>query len=95
MKKTSTAKNVIRKNSIKTSSGLTVKVAHKCATRKRLVAGGVITKEDADMDKKAKEAISAAIKKSKVLAKPIAVYDKDSHKTYLEYSDGKRKEIKK
>lgn len=93
MKKSSTVKNVIRKNSVKTRSGLTVKVAYKCATHKRLVESGTISKEDADMDKKAKEAISAAIKKRKVLAKPIAVYDKDSHKTYLEYSDGKRKEI--
>ncbi|MCR4647474.1 MAG: hypothetical protein K5776_00180 [Lachnospiraceae bacterium] len=46
------------------------------------------------MDKRAKEAISVAIKKRKVLEKPLAVYDKNSQKTYLEYADGKKEEVR-
>ena len=87
-------KSVFKKKEITTASGLSVKVVYKNAKEKRLVAGGAITEEDAKMDEKAKEAISVAIKKKKILAKPVAVYDKINHKTYLEYNDGKREEIK-
>jgi hypothetical protein len=93
--KNDNTKRAVQKKEIKTPSGLTVKVAYKSAGAKRLLENGVITEEDAEMDKRAKEAISVAIKKRKVLAKPVAVYDKKTQKAYLEYADGKRKEVKK
>ena len=54
-------KNVVQKKEIKTTSGMTVKVAYKGVSSKILMEKGVITEEDADMDKRAKEAIAVAI----------------------------------
>ena len=87
-------KSVVQKKEIKTTSGLTVKVAYKSASPKKLMDNGVITEEDVDMDKRAKEAIAVAIKKKKILNKPTAVYDVKCKKTYLEYTNGERKEVK-
>ncbi len=76
-----------------TPSGFTVNVAYKNAKTARLVDSGIITDNEAEMDRRAKEAISAAINKNKVCSKPVAVYDRVNKKAYLEYSDGKRKAI--
>ena len=42
------------------------------------------------MDARARTAVSAAINKAKVCKTPIAKYDNEAKKPYLEYSDGKR-----
>ena len=45
------------------------------------------------MDNRATIAVSMAIKKAKVLGKPIAKYDRVTGMTYLEYIDGRREII--
>ena len=92
--KENNSKKVVQKNEIKTVSGLTIKVAYKSASSKKLMDSGVITEEDAEMDKRARAAIEGAIKKKKILNKPITVYDVKCKKTYLEYANGERKEVK-
>ena len=75
-------------------SGKKVLVVGKNASEKSLLQSGVITDSDAEMDKRARIAIKTAINKTKVLGKPVAVYDVKTKKSYLEYSDGKREEIR-
>lgn len=75
-------KEIISKQQFKTKSGFTVNVAYKIAKTARLVDSGIITDNEAEMDRRAKEAISAAIKKNKVCSKPVAVYDRVNKKAY-------------
>jgi len=42
------------------------------------------------MDARARTAVSAVINKAKVCKTPIAKYDNEAKKPYLEYSDGKK-----
>ena len=44
---------------------------------------GLISKEDADMDSRARMAVSMAKKSAKVCKKPIAVYDIKKHEAKL------------
>ncbi len=48
------------------------------------------TEGDIEMDKRAKSAVKAAVKKAKVCSYPIASYDKSVNKPYIEYPDGRR-----
>ena len=50
----------------------------------------VRTSEDKDMDIRARTAVNAVINKAKVCKTPIAKYDNEAKKPYLEYSDGKK-----
>ncbi len=50
-----------------------------------------ISCSDAEMDLRASQAIKAAIEKAKICTKPIAKYDKDSNRAYLEYANGDKK----
>ncbi len=50
-----------------------------------------ISSEDIEMDKRASEAVQAAVRKAVVCKTPIAKYDKASGQSYLEYSDGQKK----
>lgn len=43
------------------------------------------------MDRRAKEAARAAIEKAKFLGNPVAYYDDEKKKAYLEYANGERK----
>ena len=43
-----------------------------------------------EMDARAVEAVRAAISKAKFCQKPIARYDTQTKKVYVEYADGKR-----
>lgn len=45
------------------------------------------------MDKRAKQAVRAAIEKAKFCKKPIAMYDKVLKKAYIQYADGVRKYV--
>jgi hypothetical protein len=47
------------------------------------------TKEDAKQNKLFKEAVKLAVKRQKLLGKPIARYDAATGKAYMEYPDGK------
>ena len=48
------------------------------------------TSDDKEMDARARTAVSAVINKAKVCKTPIAKYDNEAKKPYLEYSDGKK-----
>lgn len=49
-----------------------------------------ISSNDEEMDARAVEAVRAAISKAKFCQKPIARYDTQTKKVYVEYADGKR-----
>ena len=49
-----------------------------------------LTDNDKEMDRRAKEAVRAAIKKAKFLNQPIAKYDKKLKKVYIKYSNGRK-----
>lgn len=50
-----------------------------------------LTASDQEMDRRATEAVKAAIHRAKVCNKPIAGYDSESQRAYLEYPNGERK----
>ena len=54
-----------------------------------------LTLSDQEMDARAVEAVKAAINKAKVCKKPIAGYDKENKKAYIEYANGEIKYGKK
>lgn len=56
--------------------------------------GSTLTENDREMDRRAEEAVAAAIYKAKVKGKPLAKYDKEAGLAYLEYRDGHREYIK-
>lgn len=47
-----------------------------------------LTLSDREMDARAVEAVKAAINKARVCKKPIARYDKENKKAYIEYANG-------
>lgn len=51
----------------------------------------ILTASDIEMDKRAVEAVNAAIHRAKVCKKPIAGYDEEKKKAYVEYANGERK----
>lgn len=48
---------------------------------------------DAEMDARAQKAIKVAIDKAKICKKPVAKYDLEAKRAYLEYADGKKKYV--
>ena len=53
----------------------------------------VLTDSDKEMDYRATEAVKAALHRAKVCRKPIAGYDEDTKRAYIEYPDGERKYV--
>ena len=53
-----------------------------------------LTVSDNEMDKRAVEAVKAAINIAKICKKPIAGYDKEKKLAYVEYANGERKYAK-
>lgn len=49
-----------------------------------------ISKNDAEMDVRAREAVKSAINRAKICKKPIAKYDKMSKRAYIETVDGEK-----
>lgn len=47
-----------------------------------------ITPNDAEMDARAKEAVKSAINRAKTCKKPVARYDRESKKAYIETANG-------
>ena len=70
-----------------------VKVAKKRVTNAKLLESGILSPDDADMDKRARQAVSNAKRKAKVCKKPLAVYDKNKKAPVLVDSDGKQVNI--
>lgn len=52
-----------------------------------------ISSNDEEMDARAVEAVKTAISKAKFCQKPIARYDTQTKKVYVEYADGDRKYV--
>jgi hypothetical protein len=50
----------------------------------------IISDQDAEMDRRAIAAVRSAIEKAKVCNKPIAKFDVETKRAYLEYPDGSR-----
>ena len=50
-----------------------------------------ISESAAEMDYRAQEAVKAALHRAKVCKKPIARYDMDTKRAYIEYPNGERK----
>lgn len=55
--------------------------------------GADITSTDAEMDKRAKAAVSSAISKAKICKKPIARYDRLRCRAYIEMADGEKRYV--
>ena len=53
----------------------------------------VISESAAEMDYRAEEAVKAALHRAKVCKKPIARYDMDTKRAYIEYPNGERKYV--
>ncbi len=70
-----------------TEKKLSVKVVH--ASNQ----GCAITARDAEMDVRATQAVKAALTKAKVCNKPIAKYDFDAKRAYVEYANGERRYV--
>lgn len=54
---------------------------------------GCVSSRDIEMDKRAQQAVQAAVEKAKFCKKPIAMYDKTSKKAYIQYADGVKKYV--
>ena len=52
-----------------------------------------LSQEDKDMDIRAKEAVKAALEKAKVCKKPIARYDTETKRAYIEDAEGNRRYV--
>ena len=70
---------------VSTKSGKVIKVVSQEEEKSTL------TVSDNEMDERAVEAVKAAINRAKICKKPIAGYDKEKKKAYIEYANGERK----
>ncbi len=52
-----------------------------------------VSVKDAEMDKRAREAVKAAISRAKTCKKPIAMYDKQRKQAYIATPDGEKKYV--
>ena len=72
---------------VKVKAGRTIKVVEV------LEQSNFITSNDEEMDARAVEAVKTAVNKAKFCQKPIAIYDRQTKKVYVEYADGERKYV--
>ena len=70
---------------------MTIKVVKRNTSITEMVENGIISKQDAEMDKRAREAVAIAKRQAKVCNKPIALYDKKLKKPYLVDASGEKK----
>ena len=68
---------------VSTKSGRIIKVVSREEEKSTL------TESDSEMDERAVETVKAAINKAKICKKPIAGYDKEKKRAYVEYANGK------
>lgn len=75
---------------IEMETGMIKTIVTKDGVKIRIVYGDdpFLTESDKEMDRRASEAIKAAINKAIVCKKPIAKYDKERKKAYLEFPGG-------
>lgn len=74
-------------NTVKVRAGRTIKIV---AVSEQ---SNFISSNDEEMDARAVEAVKMAVSKAKFCQKPIARYDTETKKVYLEYADGERKYV--
>lgn len=53
----------------------------------------VLTPNEIEMDIRAREAVKAAILKAEICKKPVAKYDMESRRAYLQYPDGRKEYV--
>lgn len=53
----------------------------------------VISNKDIEMDKRAQQAVHAAVEKARFCKKPVAMYDKVQKKAYIRYANGEKKYV--
>lgn len=53
-----------------------------------------LSENDKEMDFRAKKAVEMAIQKAKICKKPIARYDAETKRAYLEYPNGEKVYVK-
>ena len=58
-----------------------------------LLKRGFISESDAEMDQRANAAVRSALDRAKICKKPIAKYDSETQKSYIEYEDGVKKYV--
>ena len=71
---------------VSTKSGRIIKVVSREEEKSTLTDYQI-----SEMDERAVEAVKAAINKAKICKKPIAGYDKEKKRAYVEYANGERK----
>jgi len=83
--------SIIKKDVI--VNDMVIKVVKKNTSTAKMVENGVISVQDAEMDKRAREAVAIAKRQAKVCNKPIAIYDRATKKPYLLNSSGEKLSI--
>lgn len=53
----------------------------------------VLSSSDIEMDARARQAVKVAIEKAEFCKKPVARYDAETKRAYIEYADGVRKYV--
>ena len=61
--------------------------------KESLLKRGFISESDAEMDQRANAAVRSALDRAKICKKPIAKYDSETQKAYIEYEDGVKKYV--
>ena len=74
-------------NTVKVRAGRTIRVVAMSEH------SNFISSNDEEMDARAVEAVKTAVNKAKFCHKPIARYDIETQKVYVEYADGDRKYV--
>lgn len=64
-------------------NGVSVTVVRSGVSQSTLLAEGIISAEDAELDRMAKAAVSIAKREAKIRKKPLAVYDKKTKTSRL------------
>lgn len=70
-----------------TDKKLSVKVVHPSKQE------GSISARDAEMDARATQAVKAAVARAQFCKKPVAKYDLDTKRAYVEYANGERRYV--
>lgn len=78
------------KKEIRINDKTVIKVIKKGVSNSKLVEEGIISSNDAEMDSRARTAVSSEKRKARICKKPIAVYDKKTKEAYMVDSEGKR-----
>ena len=53
----------------------------------------ILSSSDIEMDARARQAVKVAIEKAEFCKKPVARYDTETKRAYIEYADGVRKYV--